>query len=120
MQDICCVINKKAGIPVYNYGSGSRQSVYLCATLRVEGLVYLCATLRVKGLVYLCATLRVKGLVYLCATLRVKGLVYLCATLRVKGLAYLCATLRVRLTLRVRVYLYATLGIWLKSGCTFM
>ena len=96
MQDICCVINKKAGIPVYNYGSGSRQSVYLCATLRVEGLVYLCATLRVKGLVYLCATLRVKGL------------------------AYLCATLRVRLTLRVRVYLYATLGIWLKSGCTFM
>ena len=84
MQDICCVINKKAGIPVYNYGSGSRQSVYLCATLRVEGLVYLCATLRVKGL------------------------------------AYLCATLRVRLTLRVRVYLYATLGIWLKSGCTFM
>ena len=108
MQDICCVINKKAGIPVYNYGSGSRQSVYLCATLRVEGLVYLCATLRVKGLVYLCATLRVKGLVYLCATLRVKGL------------AYLCATLRVRLTLRVRVYLYATLGIWLKSGCTFM
>ena len=75
MQAICFVINKKAGIPVYNYGSGSRQSEYLCATLRVEGLVYLCATLPVECLVYLCATLRVEGLVYLCATLPVEGLV---------------------------------------------